>query len=90
MEPALNSDLSHAVDGVDLTLSQLRDMGWYADADVDGADDASDRCANSDLRATIVVDGCETAVVNSTLGAGCTISDELGRCADGARNHAPS
>src|SRR5262249_23706473 len=87
MEPALNSDLTHAVDGVDLTLSHFRDIGWYPDADLDGADDATDPCPRSDLRGTVIVEGCDSGVSNAQEEAGCTIADELARCASGARNH---
>jgi hypothetical protein len=48
MEPNINGDLTH---GVDLTLPQLRDIGWYADADGDLIADANDNCptvANAD------------------------------------------
>lgn len=51
MEPAINSDLTHNVTGVDLTLALLRDIGWYADADLDGIASGADNCpddANAD------------------------------------------
>jgi PA domain/Thrombospondin type 3 repeat len=41
MEPNLNSDLGH---DVDLTLPLFRDIGWLADADLDGALDGADNC----------------------------------------------
>jgi hypothetical protein len=44
MEPNINSDLTHNVSGVDLTLALLRDVGWFADADVDGLVDSADNC----------------------------------------------
>src|SRR4029453_4600440 len=87
MEPALNSDLSHVVDGVDLTLSHFRDIGWYADADLDAAPTEADPCPDSDLRATVIVDGCDSAVVNGTTEAGCTIADAIAGCGADARNH---
>ena len=51
MEPAINGDLTHQVTGVDLTLAVMRDIGWFADADVEGIADADDNCpddANAD------------------------------------------
>ncbi len=62
MEPAINADLST---DVDLTLSVFRDVGWYADFDVDLVPDAADNCiaaANgdqSDLDADLVGDVCD-------------------------------
>jgi hypothetical protein len=41
MEPSLNLDLGH---DVDLTLPLFRDIGWLADADLDGALDGADNC----------------------------------------------
>src|SRR5207247_252235 len=84
---ALNSDLTHAVDGVDLTVSQLRDIGWYPDEDLDGVADGADSCAGSDLRASVAVGECETGVPNTLTDSGCTIADRLSICAAGARNH---
>jgi len=42
MEPILSPGLAHQLDGVDLTLAVMRDVGWFPDADVDGEDDATD------------------------------------------------
>lgn len=44
MEPAINGDLTHNLTGNDLTLAVMRDIGWYADADVDGLSDTADNC----------------------------------------------
>ncbi len=44
MEPAINSDLTHEVSGVDLSLALMRDIGWYPDADVDGLSNTGDNC----------------------------------------------
>ena len=54
---------------------------------VAGTPDDEDGCPNSDLSATVVVDGCDSGVDNSLLSDGCTISDLIGQCADGANNH---
>lgn len=89
MEPNINSDLKLAVDvPYDLTRSQLRDVGWFPDADLDGVpDDAGDQCLGSDLSPTVVIGGEDTGVPNTFFPNGCTISDLVKRCAAGASNH---
>ena len=88
MEPAINFDLTHSlVPPRDLTMSLLRDIGWYPDADVDGFPDAQDECDASDLRATLFVGGTDTGVPNLMFTNGCTMSDYVIAAADGARNH---
>jgi hypothetical protein len=57
MEPILNADLTHQVDGVDLTLSVMRDIGWFPDADVDGVANAADADDDNDG----VLDGADCA-----------------------------
>jgi hypothetical protein len=48
MEPAINADLTHSLQPPeDLTLQLLRDVGWFADADVDGVADGDDNCPNT-------------------------------------------
>ena len=89
MEPAINSDLTFAVTAPkDLTYAQLRDVGWFPDPDLDTVpDDGTDKCPGSNLAATVVIGGENTGVPNSLFPNGCTISDLVGRCAAGARNH---
>ena len=55
------------------------------DADGDGVGDNEDDCPNSDLSATVVIDSCQSGVTNSLFSSGCTISDLIMECADGAR-----
>jgi hypothetical protein len=51
MEPASSPDITHTlVPPKDLTVSLLRDIGWYPDADLDGFADDEDECDASDLR----------------------------------------
>ena len=50
MEPAINPDLTHNVKAPDdLTLELFRDIGWFADADLDGVADQTDCNPQSDL-----------------------------------------
>jgi len=57
------------------------------DADGDGVPDDVDECPNSDLSATVVIDGCNSGVTNTPFPSGCTISDHIAACAKGASLH---
>jgi hypothetical protein len=57
MEPNLTGDLTHGVEGTDLTLAALRDVGWFPDADVDGQENAIDPDDDNDG----VADGADCA-----------------------------
>jgi len=89
MEPNINGDLKLAVDvPADLTRSQLRDIGWYPDKDLDlVADDGVDQCLNSVLSPTVVIGGEDTGVPNTFFTNGCTIRDLVDKCEAGANNH---
>jgi hypothetical protein len=82
MEPNINADLTH---GVDLTLSELVDIGWFSDGDV--VPDGRDQCLGSSRNETVVIDGCNSGVTNTTFSTGCRISDQINDCAVGAGNH---
>ncbi|MFL6196260.1 MAG: PA domain-containing protein [Thermoanaerobaculia bacterium] len=82
MEPAINGDLTH---GVDLTRQEMIDIGWFSDGD--GVPDGLDQCIGSSRNATIVIDGCDSGVTNTTFTTGCRISDQINDCAVGAGNH---
>ncbi len=82
MEPAINADLTH---GVDLTRQEMIDIGWFSDGD--GVPDGRDQCIGSSRNATVVIDGCNSGVPNTTFASGCRISDQINDCAVGARNH---
>ncbi|HEV2853954.1 MAG TPA: PA domain-containing protein [Thermoanaerobaculia bacterium] len=82
MEPAINADLTH---GVDLTRQEMIDIGWFSDGD--GVPDGRDQCIGSSRSATIVVDGCDSAVTNTTFATGCRITDQINDCAVAAANH---
>src|SRR6187431_787919 len=88
MEPAINGDLTHSVKAPeDLTLAQMRDIGWYPDADVDGVQDSDDQCANTVLGGTVVVGTCDSGVANSVLSSGCSIVQEVDKCGASAATH---
>jgi probable HAF family extracellular repeat protein len=57
------------------------------DADGDGIPDRDDDCPESDLSATVVIDGCDSGVPNRLLPGGCTIADRIEECAGSAPNH---
>jgi hypothetical protein len=88
MEPAFNGDLTHNVKAPDdLTLELLRDIGWFADADLDGKADELDCHPNSDFSATVVIGGTNTGIANVTFTNGCTISDLIRKIGADAANH---
>jgi hypothetical protein len=60
---------------------------FIEDTDGDGIPDDEDACPDSDLNATVVIDGCDSGVENVLLEDGCTISDLILECADNAKNH---
>jgi hypothetical protein len=82
MEPAISADLPH---GVDMTLQQMTDIGWFSDGD--GVPDGLDSCIGSDPNANIVIDGCDSGVANTVFANGCRISDSIEACAENAGNH---
>jgi hypothetical protein len=88
MEPGINADLTHKLEAPDdLTLELLRDIGWFADADLDGVANDVDCSPQSDLRATVIVDGRDSGVPNTLFANGCTISDLIAQIRATARNH---
>jgi len=58
-----------------------------SDSDGDGVPDGVDLCSDSQLGATVVIDGCGSGVTNIVFPEGCTISDQVAECAVDARNH---
>jgi hypothetical protein len=88
MEPAINGDLTHNLTAPDdLTLELMRDVGWFPDADLDGKADSLDCEPNSDLRATVNVQSCDSGVPNTLFSSGCTISDLISHIAANSSNH---
>lgn len=50
------------------------------DPDHDGVPNDADACPNSDLSATVIIDGCDSRAQNDLLTDGCTISDLVTNC----------
>ncbi|MDR7135303.1 hypothetical protein J2X06_002512 [Lysobacter niastensis] len=90
MEPSISADLTHSVDvPQDLTLAQMRDMGWYPDGDLDGVpDDEGDACPDTRIRGgNVVIDSCNSGVANALFPNGCSIMDEVAKCEAAAVTH---
>lgn len=58
-----------------------------ADTDLDGVPDDIDACPTSILDTSVVIDGCDSGVLNTVFSTGCTLSDLIGQCAAKAKNH---
>ena len=88
MEPTSDPAVTHLlVPPSDLTLAQMRDIGWFADADNDGFANQPDECDGSILSPTVVVAGTDTGIENLLFTTGCTMNDYLAAAAADARNH---
>jgi hypothetical protein len=70
-----------------LAFAHGGDIFIEPDTDGDGVVDSEDHCVNSDLSATVVIDGCDSGVANDLFSDGCTIIDLVMECADGAVSH---
>ena len=57
------------------------------DSDGDGVNDPDDECDISDLRLTVVIDGCDSGAINHLFDDGCTMADGIAECAEEAGNH---
>ena len=69
------------------SISEVQIFGDVSDSDGDGIADNEDDCPNSDLSATVGIDGCNSEVLNTLFPSGCTIADFIVACAEGASNH---
>jgi hypothetical protein len=52
-------------------------------ADLDGDGVLNDVCPTSDLRATVVLNTCDSTVANALFPSGCTLADVLSECQGG-------
>ncbi|MBI1825027.1 MAG: thrombospondin type 3 repeat-containing protein [Planctomycetes bacterium] len=82
--PGVDTDGDGVCDDVDNCPAVANNS--QADADHDGVGDACDQCSESNLINTVVIDGCDSGVNNSTQDDGCSIMDKLSACIS-ARNH---
>jgi len=69
-----------------LSESEIQELA-FVDTDGDGILDVHDDCPNSDLSDTVIIDNCDSGVENVLFDDGCTISDLIWECVDGAGNH---
>jgi hypothetical protein len=63
------------------------DVPQAEDSDRDGVPDNEDECPSSDLSTTVVIDSCDSGVPNTVFPSGCSISDFIAACTEGASNH---
>ena len=66
---------------------QITVSGIICDSDGDGCNDSEDPHPNSDLSATVIIDGCDSGVANTFPVACSTMSDLIADCAASATNH---
>ncbi len=57
------------------------------DTDEDGVPDFGDRCITSNMDSVVIIDGCKSGVRNIVDSDGCTIMDDVHRCAEDAKHH---
>ena len=69
----------------DLTLSLMRDIGWFSDHD--GVPDGRDACLGSAQTPTVVIQACVSTAPNTVFVDGCRTSDKVASCAAGATSH---
>ena len=63
------------------------ERGTNFDRDGDGIANKKDKCPDTRLSATVVIDGCDSRVPNTVFPSGCTIPDLIATCAEGGSNH---
>jgi cysteine-rich repeat protein len=78
MEPSINADLGH---GVDLTLPQLRDIGWTPFVCGDGKAQSGEACDKGAQNSDTAIDACRTDCELAHCGDGVKDSGEA--CDDG-------
>ena len=63
------------------------DSTCEADHDADGVADECDACPESSMADTVVIDECDSGVENRLFAEGCTMLDEIDKCAAGTARH---
>jgi hypothetical protein len=78
MEPSSTNNLRHNLKSPDdLTLAQMRDIGWYPDADIDLVEDGDDNCVN-------VANADQANYDGDAQGDACDNDDDNDGVADGS------
>lgn len=85
-EADINSDGTKITfeSGIEIFLAECVPGG---DTDGDAIPDDEDDCPDSDTSSTIIIDECDSDVVNFIDGSGCSISDYIAEIAAGSSNH---
>ncbi len=95
-DPASNHGIlvfnQEAANFLDLQFSSLEganapSLTFVLDSDGDGVADEDDCQPESDLSATVALDGCDSGVTNLLFDDGCTILDLIWLIAEDAHNH---
>jgi len=88
-QPNAGNDFTLVVEFDDTAFTGSRFYGirLNRDGDDDGIPDDDDACLDSDLSATVVIDGCDSEVENTFFDNGCTIADLVMKCAETSGNH---
>ena len=60
---------------------------FQQDSDEDSVPNAGDKCPARDEQPTVVVGDCDSFVDNKVNAVGCSISRQIGECAESATNH---
>jgi hypothetical protein len=74
------------------TAAQAQTTPPTVDGDGDGVQDADDQCTSSDLSSTLIINGVDTGIQNTSANpAGCTFADLVQElietCLGSAKNH---
>jgi hypothetical protein len=88
-----SGEVVHNVDLSDTILEFCQKVGYEGsqcarfDQDADGVPDETDRCIHSIMDSNVIIEDCDSGVKNSLMNEGCTMSDLIAMCPDGAENH---
>lgn len=80
-----DGDADRVADSIDNCLTVANPD--QRDTDGDEVGDSCDDCPQSTPSATVVIDECDSGVVNRFFDDGCTMADRIETCGANARNH---